>query len=441
MQTLFFLATVASFVSAQFDSVNVGEFIDPVTKIRFVNATVDRFQIAIALPAREWTLDFIGRISGHEIGWGGIALGPGMTKYALIAGMPDLQTTQGVLLYTSTKRMPPSLLVPGVEIWPIHTYADRADWSFTFLCKNCLRFAAFNQSMNTWEMGLAWDKISPTIGRKHSNAVVISMNGMLAARDVRYDEWKAKAARKIGGVYMGLPEEGNVPKDAPQQTLPPPGKLPILPLGTVLGQPAAAAHPTARTVTMMGPPPSTVPTMMSGMPLGQQQQMQHGHGNGPNPPRPGPPQQQQQAPSGNGPWGFNQPTSSPQQQPWNGPSVAPPAPLQPAPQPQQQQPQQQQPQQQQPPKQTQLPWLQSSWPTTAHAPYPNPPPPPSPGIFVPPGQGISQAESDPMAEPVVELSEQSSVEPQQQEEVAQIPWSEVALPVQAVEESVPREDN
>ena len=85
MRSQFLLAAVAGaqVVGAQ-QSLNAGEFVDPATGIRFVNATVDRFTLGIALPAREWTLDFIGRLSGHEIGWGGISLGPSMTNYALI---------------------------------------------------------------------------------------------------------------------------------------------------------------------------------------------------------------------------------------------------------------------------------------------------------------------------------------------------------------------
>ncbi len=85
MRSQLWLAIVAGakVVTAQ-QSLNGGEFVDSATGIRFVNATVDRFSFGVALPSREWNLDFIGRLSGHEIGWGGIALGPAMTRYALI---------------------------------------------------------------------------------------------------------------------------------------------------------------------------------------------------------------------------------------------------------------------------------------------------------------------------------------------------------------------
>jgi len=142
----------------------------------------------IALPtAATGKNDFVGQITGTGIGWGGIGLGPSMTKYILIVAEPSGSTVTGSLHKTNVRTYPPPYSAAGVTLSPIAsgTFAKDGSWQYTFVCTGCLADSA-NFTQTSDSAAIAWAYSSSPKLNYHTKTGHAPLAGLSGARTDGY---------------------------------------------------------------------------------------------------------------------------------------------------------------------------------------------------------------------------------------------------------------
>jgi len=164
-----------------------------------VDLLAGKLSLGIALPkAASDNGDFIGQLKGTGIGWGGISLGPSMTKFILIVAEPSGSSVTGSLHKTNSRSYPPPFSDPSVSLKTIagSTTAASGSWTYTFLCSGCLKtgLANFTSSADAGSIAYAYHASSPKLSY-HTGYAYTTLTGLSAGRSDGYAA-AARSARK-----------------------------------------------------------------------------------------------------------------------------------------------------------------------------------------------------------------------------------------------------
>lgn len=165
------------------------------------------FSFGIALPENPST-DFIGQLViplTDGAGWGGIALGPGMTGRLLLVAWPNGDDVVSSFRYTSAYSNPDVYTNTTLSALPIAngTFVNSTHLSFTFVCETCAigGETTFDLTGGSGALGYAISSSNPTTPSDSSSALVyhdlgsnIYVANFTAAESASYDTWASWAS-------------------------------------------------------------------------------------------------------------------------------------------------------------------------------------------------------------------------------------------------------